>query len=150
MKIKNCFLVLTLILIMYVSESSAQQLRQDVGTKLLIPSSARTATFTSLLVVLNLDTQPNNVTIIARRADGSLIGVPLGTTIPVGGRFRSTELIRSKHSLMKIRSSPVPCLMASQASAATLPPPLKALLRPVPSSLLLLLRSLSVVPSPSL
>jgi hypothetical protein len=70
----------------------AQTTRQDVGTKLLIPSSARTESFTTFLAVLNLDTQPNNVVIRARRTNGSVIG-QLSTTIPVGGRFRSTDVL---------------------------------------------------------
>jgi hypothetical protein len=75
----------------FVSVGLAQ--RQDIGTKLLIPSSARTATFSSLLVVLNLDNQPNNVTITARRLNGSIIGTPIITTIAVGGQFRSEDIL---------------------------------------------------------
>jgi hypothetical protein len=71
----------------------AQQVRQDAGTKLLIPSSARTGAFTSFLAVMNLDTQPNIVEIKARREDGSSIGQSLMQTIPVGGRFRSTDIL---------------------------------------------------------
>jgi hypothetical protein len=74
-----------------ISESSAQ-VRQDAGTKLLVPSSAGTGSFTSLLVVLNLDSQPNNVTITARQTDGTPIGAPISTTLPVGGRFRSANI----------------------------------------------------------
>jgi hypothetical protein len=80
-------------LIVSVPQSDAQT-RQDVGTKVLIPSSAGTGSFSSLLVVLNLDSQPNNVTITARKADGSsVIGTPITATIPVGGRFRSTNIL---------------------------------------------------------
>ncbi len=71
----------------------AQQVRLDAGTKLLVPSSARTASFTSFLAVINLDTQPNQVTITARHTDGSKIGTPIQTVIPVGGRFRSTDIL---------------------------------------------------------
>lgn len=69
-----------------------QQVRQDVGTKLLIPSSARTPTFTSFLAVMNLDSQTNIVEIRARREDGSSIGSVM-RSIPVGGRFRSTDIL---------------------------------------------------------
>ncbi|MCI0419984.1 MAG: hypothetical protein L0387_22560 [Acidobacteria bacterium] len=70
----------------------AQQVRQDVGTRLLIPSSARTGSFTSFLAVTNLDTQPNTVTVTARREDGSVIG-QLSRTLSVGGRFRSVNIL---------------------------------------------------------
>lgn len=75
------------------SAAFGQQVRQDVGTKLLVPSSARTASFTSFLAVLNLDSQPNIVEIRARREDGSSIGQSITRTIPVGGRFRSTDIL---------------------------------------------------------
>ena len=70
----------------------AQQVRQDVGTKLLIPSSVRTATFTSFLAILNQDTQSNDIHIQARNADGSTMG-ETNITLPVGGRFRSTDIL---------------------------------------------------------
>ena len=73
--------------------SAAFGQRQDVGTKLLLPSSARTGAFTSFLAVLNLDSQPNNVTITARSVNGSTIGQPISLTIPVNGRFRSTDIL---------------------------------------------------------
>jgi hypothetical protein len=60
---------------------------------LLVPSSARTPAFTSLLAVINLDNEPNQVTITARRSDGSVLGTPITITIPVGGRFRSTDIL---------------------------------------------------------
>ena len=71
---------------------SAEEVRQDIGIKLLIPSSARTSFFKSFLVVVNLADQPNHVTITARREDGSTIG-SLETTIPTGGRFRSADIL---------------------------------------------------------
>jgi hypothetical protein len=74
------------------SPAFGQQVRQDVGTKLLVASSARTGAFTSFLAVLNLDTQPNNVTITARREDGSTIG-QISRTIPAGERFRSSDIL---------------------------------------------------------
>jgi hypothetical protein len=92
MKIRIAFLLLTVTLIVSVPQSYAQT-RQDVGTKVLVPSSAGTGSFSSLLVVLNLDSQPNNVTITARHTDGSVIGTPITATIPVGGRFRSTNIL---------------------------------------------------------
>ena len=70
-----------------------QEVRLDVGTKLLVPSSARTGAFTSFLAVLNLDSQPNNVTITARSVNGSTMGQPISLTIPVNGRFRSTDIL---------------------------------------------------------
>ncbi len=86
-------MLLVLVLLGSVTMLRGQQTRQDVGTKLLIPSSARTASFTSFLAVLNLDTQPNMVEIRARREDGSSIGQSLTQMIPVGGRFRSTDIL---------------------------------------------------------
>ena len=70
----------------------AQQVRQDVGTQLLIPSSAKIAGFTSFLAVENLDSQPNNVKIDARDTNGVQLGERT-TTIPVGGKFRSTDIL---------------------------------------------------------
>jgi len=92
MKIKIGFLLLTVTLIVSVPPGYAQT-RQDAGTKLLVPSSAHTSTFNSLLVVLNLDSQSNNVTITARRTDGSTIGTPVARSLPAGGRFRSTDIL---------------------------------------------------------
>src|SRR5262245_34451131 len=71
----------------------AQTTRQDAGTKMLIPSSSRTSTFTSVLAVMNLDSQPNDVTITARQSDGTILGTPLIITIPGGGRYRSTDIL---------------------------------------------------------
>jgi hypothetical protein len=91
-KIKLCLLMLAVTLIAGVPESPAQDQRLDVGTKLLIPSSARTDRFTSLLVVLNLDDETNEVTITARQTDGSTIGT-LNITLPAGGRYRNTDIL---------------------------------------------------------
>jgi hypothetical protein len=91
MKIRLIVLALVVTPLVRSPESSAQ-VRQDAGTKLLVPSSAGTGSFTSLLVVLNLDSQSNNVTITARHTDGSLIGTPITTTLPVGARFRSANI----------------------------------------------------------
>jgi hypothetical protein len=90
-RIKLSLLMLTITLIVCVPESPAQ-VRMDAGTKLLIPSSARTDRFTSLLVVLNVDDDTNEVTITARRTDGSTIG-SLNVTLPVGGRYRNTDIL---------------------------------------------------------
>jgi len=79
-------------LLMMTRDSLAQNVRSDVGLRLLIPSSVRSTTFTSSLTVLNMDVQPNTVVIRARREDGSLVGEKV-TTIPVGGRFRSTNIL---------------------------------------------------------
>ena len=64
-------------------------LLRDVG--LLIPSSTRTTSCTSFVVV-SLDTTVNNVTITARREDGSTIGTK-SLSIAPGARFRSNDLL---------------------------------------------------------
>ena len=85
--------LLTVSVMMTVCLSSIYaQVRQDIGTKLLIPSSAKTASFTSLLVVVNLDNEPNLVTITARNNSGTIIGQK-NENIAVGGRFRSTDIL---------------------------------------------------------
>jgi hypothetical protein len=84
--------LLILTLTVGVPENFAHEV-QEFGTRLLLPSSARSGTFTSLLVVFNLGNQPNNVTITARRSDGSVIGQISPSAIPVGGRFRSTNIL---------------------------------------------------------
>ena len=86
-------ILVAMVLLLCASLGHAQAVRQDAGTKMLIPSSSRTSTFTSLLAVINLDSQPNDVTITARRSDGTLLGTPISTSIPVGGRFRSTDIL---------------------------------------------------------
>jgi hypothetical protein len=75
------------------SEGFAQQPRLDAATRILIPSSARTASFTSFLAVINLDSQDNTITITARRPDGSVIGTPISTVLSSGGRFRSADIL---------------------------------------------------------
>ena len=75
--------------------SSAQpQIRHDVGTRLLIPSSAYSDTFTSSLVVLNMDSQPNNLTITAYDTSGNLLAPPLMTALSVGAQFRSSNILQ--------------------------------------------------------
>jgi hypothetical protein len=92
MGLKVRLLILIATMAALVSSVGAQ-VRQDIGTKLLIPSSARTANFTSLLVVLNLDNEQNQVTITARDNSGNVIGQKM-ENIPVGGRFRNTDILQ--------------------------------------------------------
>src|SRR5436309_1398335 len=91
MRMKLQTWVLSMAITVSVTNGFAQ--RQDEGTKVLVPSSAKTLTFTSLLVVVNLDDVANIIKITARTKDGATIGTPLTTTIPVGGRFRSTDIL---------------------------------------------------------
>ena len=91
MRMKLQTWVLSMAITVSVTNGFAQ--RQDAGTKVLVPSSAKTSTFTSLLVVVNLDDVANIIKITARTKDGATIGTPLTTTIPVGGRFRSTDIL---------------------------------------------------------
>jgi hypothetical protein len=74
------------------SEGFAQQQRLDAATKILIPSSARTAAFNSFLAVINLDSTDNAITITARRAGGSVIGTK-SIVLSSSGRFRSTDIL---------------------------------------------------------
>ena len=85
-------LLILIITIASFLSSVFAQVRQDIGTKILIPSSARTASFTSLLVVVNLDNDQNQITITARDNGGSIIGQK-NENIPVGGRFRSADIL---------------------------------------------------------
>lgn len=93
MKRNAGFLVIVFLLAFGASEGFAQQQRLDAATKVLIPSSARTATFTSFLAIINLDSQDNAITITARRADGSVIGTPRSIVLSSNGRFRSTDIL---------------------------------------------------------
>jgi hypothetical protein len=93
MKIMRGVLLMFACLALLAPGLMAQQIRLDAGTELLVPSSARTGSFTSLLAVINLDTQPNNITITARSSDGTILGSPINTTISVGGRYRSTDIL---------------------------------------------------------
>jgi hypothetical protein len=85
------FLVIAFLLVFGTSDGLAQQ-RLDAATKVLIPSSARTATFNSFLAVINLDSQDNAITITARRADGSVIGTK-SIVLSSSGRFRSADIL---------------------------------------------------------
>jgi hypothetical protein len=91
MRISIRLLILIITMASFLSSVFAQ-VRQDIGTKLLIPSSARTASFTSLLVVVNLDSDQNQITITARSNGGGIIGQK-NENIPVGGRFRSADIL---------------------------------------------------------
>jgi hypothetical protein len=92
MKSNSYFSTTLAFLVLLHGTAIAQQARQDVATKLLIPSSAKTATFNSFLAVLNQDTQSNSIHIQARNADGSSIGEKT-ISLSVGGKFRSTDIL---------------------------------------------------------
>lgn len=82
-----CFLLL------FTPGTFAQQLRQDAGTRILVPSSARTGTFTSFLGILNLEGIPNSIRITSLDTSG----LPTGTLVaalPGFGRFRSTDILK--------------------------------------------------------
>jgi hypothetical protein len=85
------FLVIVFLLVFGTADALAQQ-RLDAATKILIPSSARTASFNSFLAVINLDSLDNAITITARRADGSVIGTK-SIVLSSSGRFRSTDIL---------------------------------------------------------
>ena len=92
MKSKTAIVLFMIVLTLIPTGLLAQQVRQDAGTKLLIPSSVKSGSFTSFLAVLNLDTQANNIQITARGENGSSIGSK-SVTIPVGGRYRATDIL---------------------------------------------------------
>ena len=73
MRMTTRLLILIITIASFLSSVFAQ-VRQDIGTKILIPSSARTASFTSLLVVVNLDSDQNQITITARNNGGTTLG----------------------------------------------------------------------------
>jgi len=58
----------------------------------LIPSSAKSDRFTSLLFVVNQDSSTNEVAITSRRVDGAVDG-SLNVSLPPGGFFRSTDIL---------------------------------------------------------
>jgi hypothetical protein len=89
---KSWFLVIFSAMFLFCGDSFAQQIRQDVGTKLLIPSSAKTATFNSFLAIYNQDTQSNSIHIQAKNANGSTMGEKT-IQLPAGGRFRSVDIL---------------------------------------------------------
>jgi len=74
--------------------SAAGQQSYDVGTRLLVPSSTYSGSFTSSLVVVNMDSQPNNLLISAYDIGGRPLGSPLSTNLPVGGQFRSSNILQ--------------------------------------------------------
>ena len=63
----------------------SQGSRYDVGTRLLVPSAAYSDAFTSTLVVSNMDSQPNSVTITTYDTGGNPVVPPLTITLPVAG-----------------------------------------------------------------
>lgn len=86
--------LLVSVILLFVSDAFAQLIRQDAGTRLLIPSSARTGAFTSFLAVVNLDGQPNTIRVTSLDKDG----IPTGTfttTLPAFGRFRNADILGS-------------------------------------------------------
>jgi glucose/arabinose dehydrogenase len=64
------------------------------GPQELIPSSIRSDDFTSLLSVINRDSESNSVSVTARREDGSVSGT-LRIAIGPGGFFRSSDILGS-------------------------------------------------------
>jgi len=76
------------------ASSAPQSVRHDVGTQLLIPSAAYSDTFTSSLTILNMDSQPNNITITAYDTNGKTLAPPLMTTLSVAGQFRSSNILQ--------------------------------------------------------
>jgi hypothetical protein len=91
-KTNSGFWVAIFVLLFGVSEGLAQQ-RLDAATKILIPSSARTASFKSFLAVINLDSQDNTITITARSAGGAVMGTPRTIVLSSSGRFRSADIL---------------------------------------------------------
>jgi len=73
---------------------SLVQVRDGVGTRLLIPSSAYLDTFTSSLVIQSLDLGLNPVTISAFDAGGNPLGSPLTTRLFYGRQFRSSNILK--------------------------------------------------------
>src|SRR5688572_17726578 len=60
-----------------IPSPSPRQVRQDMGIKLLIPSSAYSDTFTSSLVIMNQELGPNTLVISAYDTSGNPLGTPL-------------------------------------------------------------------------
>jgi hypothetical protein len=90
---RNTLFLVVVFIFAFGASGLAQQQRLDAATKVLIPSSARTAAFTSFLAVINLDSQDNAITITARRENGSVIGTPRSIVLSPNGRFRSTDIL---------------------------------------------------------
>jgi hypothetical protein len=94
MRIMKIYNAVALVLIFFcVGQGLAQVIRQDAGTKLLIPSSARTGSFTSFLAVVNLDGVPNSIRITSLNTDGIPTGT-LTTSLQGFARFRSADILR--------------------------------------------------------
>ncbi len=64
----------------------------DTGIKLLIPSVSSTGRFKSLLVVINLEDEPNEVILTARDANGNVIATERKTLAPRGS-YRSQDVL---------------------------------------------------------
>jgi hypothetical protein len=64
-----------------------------VGTRLLIPLSAYSEEFVSSLAILNVDREPNDVTIHATNHLGGTIGA-MSITLGVGERFRTANILQ--------------------------------------------------------
>ena len=62
------------------------------GTQLLIPSVSGTDRFRTLLVVVNRENAPSQITLTARDSNGVIIG-RANRTIPSSGTFRSTDIL---------------------------------------------------------
>ena len=81
-------------IILQTAAISLAQRQQFVGTRLLIPSSAYTDTFSSSLVVQNLQLGANNFTITAYDSSGNPLGTPLTKSIFYGNQFRSSNILK--------------------------------------------------------
>jgi len=68
--------------------------RQGMGTRLLIPSSSYSDTFTSSLVVMNMELGANTFTISAYDTSGNPLGTPLAATLLYGKQFRSNNILK--------------------------------------------------------
>ena len=68
--------------------------RQGMGTRLLIPSSSYSDTFTSSLVVMNMELGANSFTIRAYDTNGNPLGTPITATLLYGRQFRSNNILK--------------------------------------------------------
>jgi len=62
------------------------------GAQLLIPSVSRTDRFRTLLVVVNRENAPNEITLTARDSNGAVVG-RADRSIPSNGTFRSMDIL---------------------------------------------------------
>jgi len=77
-----------------IPSPSPRQVRQDMGIRLLIPSSAYSDTFTSSLVIMNQELGPNTLIISAYDTSGDPLGTPLTITLLYGKQFRSNNILK--------------------------------------------------------